>query len=286
MRCDGGATRSPPHLAPVPAHPVPFACNEGDREHRNAGSEARRCCRAGEEEGQCVSAAGSTLRRAGCKLSAGSCAAEAGMSAVLLVDAIKGSSRRALFVLPWLFIAQSWALPTQSSLGKWRHGLAWSSLPAWRRSPSVKAGAGRATLGMSERMSCVRSRISCNGQQQERRGRRGTSQPTAPAWVVLVFMGHSCSPDPTGAPGRGQSPRWWCQARMFRESSAFPGVPPPSPHHPRENPLGFCFLSETSDFSARGQVGRVWPGRYSSLGQLWGVERAGSCNGVGREWEQ
>lgn len=41
-----------------------------------------------------------------------------------------------------------------------------------------------------------------------------------PACALLVFTG-SCdsrSPDPTGAPGRGQSPLWWCQERTFRES--------------------------------------------------------------------
>lgn len=46
------------------------------------------------------------------------------MNAVLLVDAIKGSSRKALLALSWVFIAWSWALQVQSSLGKGRCGLA------------------------------------------------------------------------------------------------------------------------------------------------------------------
>lgn len=48
--CDGGAVFSPPRLAPVLAHPVPFTGNEGDQELQNSGSEAGRCCRGGEEE--------------------------------------------------------------------------------------------------------------------------------------------------------------------------------------------------------------------------------------------
>lgn len=82
MRCDGGATRTSPCLAPVLARPVPFTCSEGDRERRNTGSEAGRCCGSREEEGQCLVAAGSTLQRTGCKVSAV-------MDTVLLVDAIK-----------------------------------------------------------------------------------------------------------------------------------------------------------------------------------------------------
>lgn len=48
--CDGGAAFSPPCLAPVLAHPVPFTGNKQDQELQKSGSEARRCCRAGEEE--------------------------------------------------------------------------------------------------------------------------------------------------------------------------------------------------------------------------------------------
>lgn len=44
---------------------LPVTGEKGDRECRNAGSEARRCCRAGEEEGQLLSAAGSVFQRAG-----------------------------------------------------------------------------------------------------------------------------------------------------------------------------------------------------------------------------
>lgn len=46
------------------------------------------------------------------------------MNIVFLVDAIEGSSRKALFALSWVFIGRSWALQAQSSLDKRRHGLA------------------------------------------------------------------------------------------------------------------------------------------------------------------
>lgn len=90
------------------------------------------------------------------------------MNTVLLVDAIKGSSRKVLLALSWVFIAWSWALQVQSSLGQGRCGLAKGITAGfvplmWRRPPCVKAGAGRAMLGISERMSCVGSLASCLG---------------------------------------------------------------------------------------------------------------------------
>lgn len=125
MRCDGGATCSPPRLAPVLAHPVPFACSEGDQEHRNAGLKARRCCRAREEEGQ-RPAAGSVLQRAGCKASAGS------RAVVVLVDAIKGSFRKAVWSF-WGFHSSDLGTASAKLLGQRRRGLAkgidWPCLP-------------------------------------------------------------------------------------------------------------------------------------------------------------
>lgn len=46
------------------------------------------------------------------------------MSTVLQLDAIRGSSRKALFALSWVFVAWSWALQALSCLGKGRRGLA------------------------------------------------------------------------------------------------------------------------------------------------------------------
>lgn len=46
------------------------------------------------------------------------------MNTVFLADAIRGSSRKALFTVSWVFIAWSWALQVQSFLGKRRCGLA------------------------------------------------------------------------------------------------------------------------------------------------------------------
>jgi len=79
------------------AGPSPGASgDEGDQECCHAGSEARRCCRAGEGGRQRLSAMGSVLQSAGCK-------ALAIKNTVLLAGAIKSSSRRALLALSWVF---------------------------------------------------------------------------------------------------------------------------------------------------------------------------------------
>lgn len=69
-------------------------------------------------------------------------------------------------------------------------------------------------------------------------------------------------------------------------AAAFPRVPPPSLHHPGENPLGFCFLSETSDFSAQEQVGWVQQLCRAALRSGVGREqlRAGNSGRKGRVW--
>lgn len=85
--CDGGAAFSP-CLAPVLAHPVPFTGNEGDWELQNSGSEAGRCCRAGEEEECWVEHSRVRHQRIPKHVT----------DTIILPAAIRGSSRKALLV--------------------------------------------------------------------------------------------------------------------------------------------------------------------------------------------
>lgn len=78
--CAGGAAFSPPHLS----CPVPSTGDQGDQELQNSGSEARRCCRAGEEEEPWAK-----HQRV----------PEPVTDTILLPGAIRGCSRKALLVL-------------------------------------------------------------------------------------------------------------------------------------------------------------------------------------------
>lgn len=138
--CDGGAAFSPPRLAPVRAHPVPFASSKGDPELQNSGSEARRCCRAGEEEEPWVEHS-----RGEAPVGSRVCDRHhppAWCHQRLLQKSSAGAS--------WVLPAQSWALPAQTSSGERRCGLgkgmSWLCPCVWE-APDVGAEAARAVLG-------------------------------------------------------------------------------------------------------------------------------------------
>lgn len=179
--------------SPVPSL-VPFTGNEGDRELQNSGSEARRCCRAGEEEKPWLGHS---------RGEAPECSRSWDRHRPLArchQGLLQKSSAGTFWVLP----AQSWALPAQTSLVEQRCGLgkgmSWLCPPCFQEAPDGSRGCP-GCAGIRAWMSCVgsiTSSVVIGAQRMER------LFPALSPSVVLVFVGSCLSPDLSGTLAEGQ----------------------------------------------------------------------------------